>query len=264
MNINLAKSVAKKAVVESGKIILKNFGKTVDVSFKGERDMVTDIDLRSEKLILSLIKKHFPEHGILSEESGTFNENAEYVWVVDPIDGTMNYRYGMAPFRVGICLLQNKKPIISAIYNPIKNHLYFAEKNKGTTLNGKKIKVSNRQNLIQSVVMTHLSSNKEARMQTISLLEKVFSQSMQVRMFGSTFASMTYIAEGKFDVYFNVRQKPWDILPGGLIIEEAGGIVTDIAGREVGLDSSSLLATSGKIHKEMLELLKTSSQNYTS
>ena len=162
----------------------------------------------------------------------------------------------MNPFRVAVCLLKNKEPIISAVYNPTKNELYFAAKNEGAVKNNKKIIVSDNSDLKNSVVMFHLSSKIEPRLKTLNILEKVFEESMHMRMYGSSLAQMSYIADGRFDAYFNIQSKPWDILPGALLVKEAGGIVTDIDGREINYESTSVLATNGKIHKKMLKLLK--------
>ena len=256
MNIELAKSVAIETVKKVGKVMMDNFNKVTNASFKGRSDIVTEIDLASEKVILESIKTNFPDHSILSEEHGLVSNGEKYIWITDPIDGTINYYYGAAPFRVGLCLLEDKKPVIAAIYNPIKDHLYFAEKSKGATLNGERIKVNNNFELKNSVVMTHLSSKKEARARTILALESIFNKSMHMRMFGSGLAAMTYIASGKFDVFLNVQTNPWDILPGALLIEEAGGVVTDIKGKKVDYDSVSVLATNGNVHDQMLKLLE--------
>ena len=256
MNIEFAKKVAEEAVKEAGKFLMHNFDKPAQVSLKGKSDIVTDIDIKSEKLILEAIKSNFPDHRILSEEAGLIDSKSKYTWIADPIDGTINYYYKSAPFRVGICLLEDGRPIISAIYNPIKDHLYSAQKGRGAYKNGKKITVSDRSDLKNSVVMFHLSSKKDARGRTIKILDNIFENSLHMRIFGSSLASMTYIAEGKFDVFFNLQTSSWDILPGALIITEAGGMVTDINGNEVDYNSNSVLATNGKVHSQMIELLK--------
>jgi len=256
MDINLASNIAKEAVKNAGKLLMDHYGKPHEVSLKGKSDIVTDIDIASEKIILDAIKKHFPDHSILSEEGGGLKYSEKYLWITDPIDGTINYYYGAAPFRVALCLLEDKNPIITAIYNPLKDHLYFAQKGKGATMNGKKITVSNNSELKNSVIMAHLSSKREARVRTISVLDNIFSKSMHMRVFGSVTASMTYIASGKFDVFFNVKNEIWDILPGAFLVQEAGGIVTDVKGNKINYESDSVLATNGKVHKEMLKLLE--------
>jgi myo-inositol-1(or 4)-monophosphatase len=256
MNTSLLKKVSIESVTEAGKILMENLDKVKAVSFKAKSDIVTDIDIQSEKIIIEKIKANFPDHNILSEESDFADLHSDYLWIMDPIDGTMNYYHASAPFRVALCLLYKKQPIISAIYNPIKDELYFAEAGKGATLNDKRIIVNENFDLKNSVVMTHISSKKDARARTILALDNIFKKTLHMRIFGSGIAAMSYVASGKFDVYFNVKTYPWDILPGALLVQEAGGVVTDIEGNKITTESSSVLATNGKVHEQMLQLLK--------
>lgn len=256
MDTNLIKKVATEAVKEAGKILVENLDKVKTVSFKAKSDIVTDIDIRSEKIIVEKIKQNFPDHSILSEESGFSDLHSDYLWIMDPIDGTMNYYHASSPFRVALCLLYKKQPLISAIYNPTKDDLYFAEAGKGATLNGKRIVVNENFDLKNSVVMTHISSKKDARARTILALDSIFNKTLHMRIFGSGLAAMTYVANSKFDIFFNVKTYPWDILPGALLVQEAGGLVTDIEGNKITTESSSVLATNGKVHEQMLQLLK--------
>lgn len=254
MDIELAKKVAIEAVNGAGEILMAHFGKENGKHFKAEREMVTEIDFKSEKFMVDLIKKNFPGQAILSEESGLIEKESEYMWVMDPIDGTMNYYHGVEPFCVALCLLKNGEPMMSAVYNPVRDILYFAEKGKGATLNGQAMKVSKR-GLKDSVVITHLSADKEAREWLISRLERIFSSVMQFRMFGSGISALSYIANGNADIFFGIKTHIWDILPGLLLIEEAGGKVTDIKGEKINLKSASVLATNGVAHEEILALL---------
>lgn len=256
MDIELAKKVSIESVKEAGKLLMDNLDEIKKATFKAKSDMVTNVDIESEKLLINKIKKIFPEHSILSEERGFIDNDSKYIWILDPIDGTMNYYHCSPPFRVGVCLLKNKKPVISAIYNPVKDQLFFAERGKGATLNDKIIKVSNNSNLTNSMILTHLSSKKEARIRTIVALESIFKKTLHMRMFGCGLASITYVASGKFDVFFNVKTNPWDILPGVLLIEEAGGTITEINGEEITYNSTSVLATNGNVHDQILKLLE--------
>jgi len=256
MDTNQAKKISIECVKEAGKLLMENIDKVKEVSFKAKSDIVTNIDIQSERIIVDKIKTNFPEHSILSEESGFVDQHSEYVWIMDPIDGTMNYYHASAPFRVALCLTYKQKPIISTIYNPIKDELYFAEAGQGATLNDKKIIVNDNFELKNSVVMTHISSKKEARARTILALDSIFKKTLHMRMFGSGLAAMSYVASGKFDVFFNVKTYPWDILPGALLVQEAGGVVTDIEGNKITTESMSVLATNGKVHDQMLQLLK--------
>jgi len=255
MDLELAKTTLIDAVRGAGKIIMDNFDKEKNMSFKSKGDIVTEIDFKSEKFMIDLIEKNFPDHSILSEESGMIDKKSEYVWIMDPIDGTINYYHGADPFCVGMCLIKNNEPLISAIYNPARDYFYFAEKGKGTTLNGKPVKVSAR-SLKDSVIMTHLSSKKETRDRLVSHLEKIYSNGMHMRMSGCGFSDITLVAGGKFDVLFNIKTNIWDFFPGVLLVEEAGGKVTDIKGEKINIKSTSVLATNGVAHEEMLILLK--------
>jgi len=255
MDIELAKKVAIEAVRGAGELIMENFSKEKTATSKGKGDIVTDVDFISEKFIIDLIEKNFPDHTILSEEAGLIDKKSEYAWIMDPIDGTINYYHGVDPFCVGLCLIKNDDPIISAIFQPARSLFYFAEKGKGATLNGKPIKVSNR-GLNDSVIMTHLSSKKETRDRFIPYLEKIFSNGMHMRMFGCGFSDMTRVAGGNFDILFNIKTNIWDIFPGVLLVQEAGGKVTDIKGKKITRMSDSVLATNGVAHEEMLALLK--------
>lgn len=255
-DIELAKETAINAVKGAGDILMANLYEEKRVSFKGPGDIVTHVDIESEKLIMDLIKKNFPDHSILSEESGLTDKKSEYTWVLDPIDGTANYYHSFDPFCVGLCLLKNDESLVAAVYNPMRDHFYFAEKGKGTTLNGKIIKVSSK-GTEDSLIQTGISSSKkEVRDRIIPNLEKIISACSQIRMPGSGLSSLAYVADGSSEAFFSIKTNPWDILPSTLLIQEAGGKVTEIDGKKINLKSTSVLATNGIVHDELLELLK--------
>src|SRR3989338_8603284 len=256
MDIKSAKEVVIEAVKGAGKILMDNLNKVKECSFKAKSDIVTQVDIKAERYIIDKIKKNFPDHNIHSEEEGLIDRKSSFLWLIDPIDGTMNYYHSASPFRVAACLVENNIPLISAIYNPARDELYFAERGKGATLNNKKINVNKNFDLRNSVVMTHISSKKDARARTIVALDTIFNKTLHMRIFGSGLAAMTYVASGKFDIFFNISTYPWDILPGALLVEEAGGIVTDVQGKKITTDSKSVLATNGKVHADMLRLLQ--------
>lgn len=248
--------IAKQAVKEAGRLLMDSFEHVGGMSLKGKSDIVTELDLKSNQLIKDKLALNFPDHSILSEETGLEHHDSKYIWIIDPLDGTINYYYGSTPFRVGICLLEDKQPLLTAIYNPVKDALYFAQRGQGARVNDRTVRVNENADLTKSIIMTHLSSKHEARTKTIAALDRVFSRAMHMRMFGSGLAALCYIAVGKFDVFFNAKTYAWDILPGALLIQEAGGTVTDIHGGPITAESTSILATNGKVHTEMLELLK--------
>lgn len=256
MDTELAKQVSIDAVKAAGKLVMESFLKVHNYSFKAKSDIQLEIDKKSEELIIGMINESFPQASFLAEESGLKDTGSKYKWVLDPIDGTINYFNGTAPFRIALCLLDQDKPVMSTIYDPLKDELFFAQLGMGATLNGKKIQVTNNSDLSKSLVMTHLSSRKEPRLRAINVLDRVFDKVLHMRMLGCSAASFCYVAQGKFDVFFQVRTLPWDILPGALLIEEAGGKVTDMNGNKYGLNPVPVLATNGKVHDEMLELIR--------
>jgi myo-inositol-1(or 4)-monophosphatase len=256
INLNQAKELAVKVAVKVGKLLLDNIDNISEVKQKGKRDLVTNLDIEAEKIIIDAIEKEYPLHSIIAEESGVTHKGSEYTWVVDPIDGTMNFIHGNSPFRVAIGLLHKEESVLSVLYGPTNNRLAVAVKGQGAMINDKKIEVSKHNDLLESLVMTHLSSKKLPRLRTIVALENIFNNAMQIRVLGSGLAAMEYISSSKFDVFFNVETKIWDILPAVCLIEEAGGKVTDIEGNKITMESKSVLVTNGRVHDQMLELLK--------
>lgn len=251
------KEVMIPAVLQGGQILRDNLDQIKTITQKSNRrDIVTNIDLEVEKVLIDAIKNNFPDHAILSEEAGAIVGQSEYRWLIDPIDGTVNYSHGHPPFRIAVCLLATDVPILTILYGPTRDQLFVAEKGKGAWLNNQPIQVSANTELANSIFMIHLSSQEIPRLRTINSLERVFEHTAHVRMFGSGSAAMSYIAEGRYDVFYNLATNPWDIIPGALLIEEAGGKVTDIMGEKISLDSTSVLATNGHVHAEMIELLK--------
>ncbi|MSU60571.1 MAG: inositol monophosphatase [Candidatus Staskawiczbacteria bacterium] len=256
MDIELAKKVAISAAKEAGKLVGENFQKTKKMSFKGENDMVTEIDLQSEKIILDAIKVNFPDHNILSEEAGATDNGSKYMWMVDPIDGTVNYYYGLDPYCIGICLLEDGRPILNVLYNPTHDEMYVAQKGKGAFMNEKRITVSDNTDLKNSMVMLNLSRTKGTRTKTLKIVERISDHVRRMRVFGSSLSYMSYISSGKSDAFFDILLKPWDFLPGALLVEEAGGKVTDIKGNEITADSTSVVASNGRVHDQILKLLE--------
>lgn len=257
MDFNHAKQVATSAILKAGQHLLQYWKRSKPFTFKAKQDIVTQIDLEVEQLIINTIKNTFSDHQILSEERGFLGvENADYCWIIDPIDGTINFVNDAAPFRIGIGLLYRNQPFLTVILNPIKNELYLATYSEPSTCNGELIRVSDNEDLQKAVVMTHLSSKTAARTQTLQALNQIFEQTLHLRMFGSGLSALTYVASGKFDIFFNVKTNPWDILPGVLLVEQAGGKITDLEGNPITIESTSVLATNGKLHEPMLELLE--------
>lgn len=245
------KKVALRAVMAAGKILEKNFGKTIKFQRKKDLSLLTEIDLEADKIITKIIKQNFPSHNIVSEESGG-EYGKEFTWLIDPLDGTTNYTLGFPFFSVSLALLCQEKPILGLVFNPIRKELYFAEKTKGAYLNQKKIKVNNNSNF--SEVTLGFSRGTDLTEGT-KILSRVASYIRTFRFWGSSNLDICQVAAGKLDGYFAVKS-PYDVVAGVLIAREAGALATDFKGSEYNRESQNLLVSNGKIHDQLLKLMK--------
>lgn len=220
------------AVHESGKILLEYFGKISDYKIKeSQSSIVTKTDVESERKIMEIIFSDFPDHNLLGEETGFQNKNSEYTWVVDPIDGTSNFAAGIPWFGIIICVLKNFKPIMAGCYLPVQNQIYFAENGKGASLNDEPISVSKESDLKNILAVYSLDFSDEPG-KTEREAQNIIKLVQNVRNLRSTncLIDLCYTADGKLGAIINQSTKIWDIAGPGLIIEEAGGIVSDLKG----------------------------------
>lgn len=222
----------RKALREAGNILMENFGKIVDYTVKeSQSSIVTKADLESEKKIIEIILEKFPDHNTLGEETGFQNRNSEFTWVIDPLDGTSNFAFGIPWFGVIICLLKNDIPFMAGCFLPVQNELYFAEKGKGAIRNGEKIKVSGETELKNILAAYSLDYSEEPGKteREAKVIQQVVSRIRNLRS-TNCIIDFCYTADGKLGACMNQTTKIWDIAGPGLIIEEAGGKVTDIQG----------------------------------
>jgi len=243
---------------EAGEIILEGYGKNIQIDYKsGENNLVTEIDKASEKLITDFIKKKYPSHSILAEEGSGVERGSEYLWVVDPLDGTTNFAHKLPIFSVSIGLQKNGETIAGAVYDVMRNVLYAAELGSGATANYETIKVSSNDNLSHSLLVTGFPYNKAENPDKVFGRFIAFIKSARgVRRLGSAAIDFCYVASGVFDGFWEVYLNPWDICAGKLIAEEAGGIVTDFDGNQIDIYSKRILASNSKIHKAMIDVMK--------
>ena len=243
---------------EAGNIIRNGFGTNFNIEYKtNESNLVTEIDKASEKLITEFIKKNYPTHGILAEEGGETKNSSEYVWVVDPLDGTTNFAHGLPIFSVSIGVQKNGKTIAGVVYDVMQDIVYSAEPGSGAFANGKKITVGKNDNLSHSVLVTGFPYNVADNPDNIfKKFEALTRASRGLRRLGSAAIDFCYVAKGVFDGFWEVYLNPWDICGGKLILEEAGGLVTDFNGTEIDISSRKILATNRLIHNAMVEILK--------
>ncbi|MFH1978707.1 MAG: inositol monophosphatase family protein [Candidatus Aenigmatarchaeota archaeon] len=250
------KEVAIKAAKEAGKLLVEKFGDIHHIKDKGLKEDVTNVDMEAEKIILSEIKKHFPDHNILSEESGEENKSSEYTWIIDPIDGTTNYSVRNPFFNTSIGLAKNNEIILGVIYAPIINELFVAEKGKGAFLNDKKISVSDEQSLSKCLITFCHGKTDEDLKKISEIFGKLKKAAKDFDRMKSGALELAFVAAGRFGgfIYNNVR--PWDVAAGILLVKESGGKVTDFEGNEWDLTKKNLVATNGKIHEELLKNIK--------
>jgi myo-inositol-1(or 4)-monophosphatase len=258
MNIHIdkRKELAIEAARAAGKILRENFGKVLKVKSKPDGSVVTDIDLKAEEKIVKLIKECYPEDNILSEETKYQTFGSDFRWVIDPLDGTHNFIRNIDIFGTSIALEFRREVVLGVIYMPITAELYVGQKGKGAHCNGNTISVSERS--LKEATMVYdsiIRYNKKPMLGSLgNLVDKVFN----VRMFGSTVRSLSYLAEGKVDLEIEYTDKAWDFAAGLLIVEEAGGKATDFQNRRWDTNTLGYVASNGMAHKEVLsELNKT-------
>ena len=215
-------------------------------------DLVTEADHASEKVIIDIIQKKYPDHFILSEETGEIKTTSEYKWIIDPIDGTINFANGIPICCVSIGLEKDGEIIMGSVYNPFMNELFVAEKKMGATLNNKKIQVSNKANVGNSCLVTGFPyTYVESENGPLEIFSALIRKAIPVRRLGSAAIDLCWVAAGRFDGYFEHHLQTWDSAAGFLMVKEAGGKVTDFSGKDYSVYQKQILATNGFIHEEL-------------
>jgi len=237
--------------------ILRFFNNEFKISNKeGVNNLVTEADHAAEKAILAVIKSKFPDHQILAEESGELKLDSGYKWIIDPIDGTVNFAHGIPLNCVSIALEENGTVIMGAVYNPHLKEFYFAEKGKGATLNEISIHVSKQTNAVNACLVTGFPYTYiNMANGPLDIFERFIRKGVPVRRLGSAAIDLCWVAAGRFDGFYEHKLEPWDSAAGYLIVEEAGGRVTDFEGNKFSVYQHRILATNGHIHDEMLEVI---------
>lgn len=229
------------------------FNGTFEISHKeGINNLVTEADHAAEKSIIEVIRNTYPDHFILSEETGEIKTASEIKWIIDPIDGTVNFAHGIPLCCVSIAVEKSGEMILGAVYNPNMNELYFAEKGNGATLNNKRIRVSEESSVAKSCLVTGFPyTYLEMPNGPIQVFEKLIKQGIPVRRLGSAAIDLCWVAAGRFDGFYEHKLQAWDSAAGYLMVEEAGGRVTDFASESYSPYQPHILATNGKIHEEL-------------
>lgn len=241
----------------SGAIQMEGLGKAHDLQFKVGSDIVTEVDKACEKLIVDGIAKDFPGHDILAEEGSGGRRSSEYRWIIDPLDGTSNFAHAYPHFATSIALEHKGEIIIGVIFDPNRNELFVAEKGKGATLNGRRIKVSDTSELKNALLDTGFAYNKKVEEQEHNVPHFIdfLRAAHTIRRDGAAALDLCYVACGRFDGFWELYLKPWDIAAGSLLVKEAGGEVSLFNGSKFDIYGTQILASNGKLHEKMVKVL---------
>lgn len=250
------KQTAIKAAKAAGKILMKNFHSDRKISFKDQHEIVTKQDYNAEKEIVRVLKKEFPDHGILSEEGGGQKRESDYLWVVDPLDGTTNYSIKHPLFAVSISLFYKNEVVLGVVFTPYSNELFVAEKGKGAFLGQKRLKVSNRRSIKKSLLTFCHGHKLEDIRRVTKLYQKLKLTGYDLRQLGSASLELGFVADGRTESIVIPGAHSWDVAAGVLLVREAGGKVTDFRGLEWNLKSRDMVASNGKIHSGLLKIVK--------
>lgn len=249
--------IAVKAARAAGRLQRERFRTDVHIDYKGEVNLVTDVDRMSEEMIVGLLRKTCPDHGFLAEEGEYGKGRAPYTWIIDPLDGTTNYAHGFPWFCVSIGLEIEGEVRVGVVYHPILDELFTVEKGKGAFLNGRPIKVSRRAPLRQCLLATGFPYDRTRENENNFAHFVDFQLSARaVRRAGAAALDLAYVAAGILDGYWELKLQPWDMAAGALLVTEAGGRVTNHAGEPFSVYDHRVLATNGLIHGEMVGVLQ--------
>jgi myo-inositol-1(or 4)-monophosphatase len=246
------------ALAEEAGLLLKNrLNEHHTIDFKGEIDIVTEADRMSEEMIIAAVRRRHPGHDILSEESSATLNGSSFRWIIDPLDGTTNYAHGYPVFCVSIALEIEGDVSLGVVFNPMLNEMFAAVKGDGARLNGRRISVSGNAVLSHSLLATGFPYDiREDGNNNIAYFTDMARKVQAIRRAGSAALDLAYVAAGRFDGFWELKLKPWDTAAGCLLVQEAGGRVTDLFGSPFRLTSPHILASNGILHPDMMAVLK--------
>jgi len=243
---------------QAGQILRDGYGRDHEVSHKGRVDLVTEVDHQSEALLIEKIRRCFPGHQILAEESGRLEGQADHCWYIDPLDGTVNYAHDVPVFCVSLAYAFRGKVILAVVYDPLRDEMFSAERGKGAWLNGRRLHVSSAQELVDGLLATGFPYDiQNTEPNNLGFYRHFALASQGVRRLGSAALDLCYVAAGRFDGYWEIQIALWDIAAGGLIAAEAGALVTDRTGSGDYLKApASILAANPALHAKMLAVIR--------
>ena len=252
-------AVAREAALKAGRILRDNIHGIREIIYKGDINLVTEMDMRSERTIVEMLRVAFPDHGIIAEEETKLSNASGYTWIIDPLDGTTNYAHGYPCFAVSIALRHEDDVVLGVVYDPMRDELFSAQKGLGAYLNGKQIKVSQVDTLIKSLLATGFPyDRKMSNKNNMNYFHGLLMASQEVRRDGSAALDLCYVAAGRLDGFWELKLKPWDVAAGSLVVHEAGGMISDLSGNRFDMHDEEILASNGRIHRQMIDILQES------
>ena len=249
-----ALEVATEAARSAGQVLRNNFRQERQVKFKGRANIVTDVDLQSEKALKSFLRAEFPDHSILSEESQAVSGNSSYKWILDPLDGTNNYSFGVPFFSVVIALTRGRDVLLGIVYDPMRDEMFSAQKGKGACFNNSPVHVTNKKTVKDSLIGLDLGYVDEKGKRSLEFISSLWPRMYAYRIMGSAALGMAYTACGRLDLYFHLLLYPWELACGSLLVSEAGGVVTDLDGKPLKKWENSVIATNQSVHADFLRI----------
>jgi len=249
-------AVATEAVLRAGAIQKARYGHTLEIRHKGEIDLQTDVDRACEDAILETIRGHFPDHDIVTEETDLARHGSRFLWFVDPLDGTTNFAHAYPYFCSSVALAIRGEAVAGAVYDPIKEELFTGERGGGAYLNGRRLTVSSSSSLLHSLLVTGFPYDLRVDLEgTLRLFNRLMAHARAIRRAGAAALDLCYVAAGRADGFWEERLHTWDVLAGLLLVEEAGGKTSRFDGSAVGLTADEVVATNGRIHGAILEVI---------
>lgn len=242
---------------KAGALLMKKFDQSIKINYKGDINLVTEADKMSENIIIAAIQRNFPDHGILSEESPAILGGSSLRWIIDPLDGTTNYAHGYPVFCVSIALEKDGVIILGVIYDPTRKETFMAVRGEGAYLNGKRLTVSKTSDLNRSLLSTGFPYDIRVSADNNLNYFNVMAKEVQaIRRAGAAALDIAYVAAGRFDGFWELKLQPWDMAAACLIIEEAGGKITDMFNKPWNLLSPQILVSNGRIHEQMIAVFR--------
>jgi myo-inositol-1(or 4)-monophosphatase len=249
-------ATACEAALRAGAIQKERYGAAVQVTHKGVIDIVTEVDHACEAAVLDVLQSTFPDHDVMTEEQDIDRRGRSHVWCIDPLDGTLNYAHAYPFFCVSVGLMIDGRRAVGAVYDPLRDELFTAERGEGSRLNGRRLQVARRESLLQALLMTGFPYDIRDHLdERLRLFVRFMGEAQAVRRDGAAALDLCYLGAGRIDGFWEEQLKPWDVVAGALVAEEAGAIVTRYDGSEVREQTDEIVVANPLLHARMLEVL---------